>query len=241
MLKLGAQGTASASSTGTMLFSALAAPANAPTASGNATAAARTGAMVELHNVTLVVPTSDFLALLTLATDGDGAKGVRHCSDAATLRQAALLQAGTQALAPSAASWEVVALRAYAAQGVNASQLVVLPQTPVPDSVLQACSRAQMLAPPSANGTAAAGSGGGDGDSNGLSPQTLGVIVACTVGGALLLAGAALTVLLVLRRRRASRFAVAALSLSLSLAMGHTFCGHLITTRRSSSQVQSRR
>ncbi len=60
------------------------------------TDAAPTAAWLELYNVVAVVPALDFLALLTLATDGDALLSVRGCMEGEVLRQAAALEPGIQ-------------------------------------------------------------------------------------------------------------------------------------------------
>ncbi len=172
--------------TGTQLVSAL--PLTAlvagPTLSG--------AALVELSNVTLVVPLVDFLALLTLATDDvNTVIDVRSCMDNATLQHAADLRPGIQALQLGNASWTRLTLAAYQGWGVNASLLTLQPQTPVPAGVTLRCRAAFSPAP----ATSQQGSGGGE---SSASPP-VGVIVGCVVGGTALLA---ITALLVVRWRR---------------------------------------
>ncbi len=153
-------------------------------------------AVVELSNVTLVVPVLDFLALLTLATDNATAiTGVRRCMDSATLQQAADLRPGIQALQLGNASWTHLALAAYRGWGANASLLTLQPQTPVPASVTLRCGTA--LAPAPAAGRQ--GSSGGESSSS----APVGVIVGCVVGGTALLAITAVLAVLWQRRKSA--------------------------------------
>ncbi len=152
---------------------------------------------MHLHNVTLVVPLSDFLALLTLATDGSAADGlgVRPCMDGQTLQLAAQLSGSISqvVLAPGqnlSSLWRAVQLSGYTGWGVNATQLVVRPQAAVPDALVAACV------------PVTGSSSNGEGSSDGLSGGAIaGIVVGSVVGGALLLAAA----LLLLRRRRDSR------------------------------------
>ncbi len=153
---------------------------------------------VHLHNVTLVVPQQDFLALLTLATDGSAADvlGVRPCVDGAVQQLAAQLNSSVTRLevAPGqnlSSLWRAVQLSGYTGWGVNATQLVVRPQAAVPDALVAAC----VPAPSSSSDT---------GSSGGLSGGAVaGIVVGSVVGGALLLAAAAV----LFRRWLASRCA----------------------------------
>ncbi len=164
-------------------------------ASSNASSSpsARVGAMVELHNVTLVVPVLDFLALVTLATDGTAAS-VRGCMEPDTLLHAARLAPGVQAVQLATSAWDALNLTALAGWGFNASKLIVRPQTPVPASLVQRC------AVPRPATTATSGD-----ESSSSTP--VGIIVGCTVGGVVLLAvlAAAATVLLRCRNKRCGR------------------------------------
>ncbi len=148
---------------------------------------------MELHNVTLVVPVLDFLALLTLATD-NSSSSVRACVDPATLQHAARLAPSITGLSASAASWDVLSLSAYTAWSVNGSALLVRPQTPVPAKVTQRCTHPPPA--PAASGSSSDGS---------TSAQTVGLVVGCTVGGAALLLAVAGAVL---RRRHKDRCAL---------------------------------
>ncbi len=154
---------------------------------------------MELHNVTLVVPVLDFLALLTLATDNSSGS-VRACVDAATLQHAARLAPSITALSAGAAAWDALSLRSYAAWGINGSALLVRPQTPVPASITQRCT----FPPPAPAASGSSSAPGGDGST---SAQTVGIIVGCTAGGVAVLAAVA-AVLLVWRRRQKNRCAL---------------------------------
>ncbi len=162
------------------VFSALALSALA-----NASSSSPPRVLVDVYRTTLWLPILDYLALLTLATDGTSYGSLRQLMDGATLRHAALLQPGVQAVQLGNLTWDNFTLAAYTGWGVNASHVLVLPQTPVPAAVQQA------LAPPPA---AQGGSSGGD-------SSTVGIIVGCTVGGVALLVLAAAAVLLWRRRR----------------------------------------
>lgn len=155
--------------------------------------------IVQLHNVTLELPVADFLALLTLATDGTSSS-VRQCVDAPTLQLAAALAPGVQALRPDVASWDVLHLVSYSAWGVSATKLTVRPQTPVPAAVIQRCIHPPP--PPSAStpGAQPPAGGGGSGSS-----RTVGIAVGCAVGGALLIAGTVVAAAVLLKQRRAAR------------------------------------
>ncbi len=170
--------------TSALPLAALAAP------SGSITTANRT--LIELHNVTLVVPALDFLALLTLATDG-GASSVRRHMDMATQQHAAMLQQGMQTLQlESLTPCCSFTLGAYTGWGVNASLLTLQPQTPLPDAVVQ------RLRQPPAGASAAPSS---DGSTSGLSAgQLAGIVVGC-VAGVVLLAGLVLAAVALSRSR----------------------------------------
>ncbi len=159
---------------------------------------ARTQSVLELHNVTLVVPALDFLAALMLATDGTNSS-VRACMDNATLWHAARLAPGIQVVQLGPArppSWEGgFALAAFTAWGVNATDLLIQPQTPVPASVVQQCAG---LLQPSAPPPAATATSGDDGSSS----TSVGLIVGCTVGGVVLLAALAAAATVLWRRKR---------------------------------------
>ncbi len=180
---------ASSPTTGTQLMSAL--PLTALVAGPEMGGAA----VVELSNVTLVVPVLDFLALLTLATDGRSALGggVRPCVDGATMRHAAQVQAGIRALKPTNITWDRLTLSVYTGWGVNATNLAVVPQTPVPASVMHPCDTALAPAP--------AGSRQGSGGRESSRSPPVGIIVGCIVGGTSLLAIAAVLAVLWWKRR----------------------------------------
>ncbi len=195
-LPLSGTGTASARS-------ALPLGSLASASTSAAALASSADAPIQLHNVTLVVPQQDFLALLTLATDGS----VRPCVDGAVLQLAAQLSANISrlALAPQqnlSSLWRAVQLSGYTGWGVNASQLVVRPQAAVPEALVAACVPA-VPAPPSSDGASPSSP-----SSSGLSGGAIaGIVVGSVVGGALLLAAAAVLI----RRRRHDRCAASVL------------------------------
>ncbi len=161
------------------------------------TAAPRTGAVIELHNVTLVVPALDFLALFMLASEQEssGVLSVRACMPAAALQQAAALAPGVQVLMPgNVTGWGGFTLAAYTGWGVNASLLVIQPQGALPASVTQGCA---LVARPPAALNSTSSSGDDDGSST-----PVGAIVGGVVGGVALLAAVALAAVLQRRRRR---------------------------------------
>ncbi len=169
----------------------------ASTTTTTTTASTISSALLQLYNVTLVVPALDFLALATLVANSSG---VRACMDAATLRQAAQLQQGVQALRPISAAWDGIALSSYMGWGVNATLLTVRPHAALPTSITQRCaiSLAPGPAPPSPDS-----SNGGGGSSP--SSQTVGIIVGCTVGGVALVVVVVAAVLLWRRNGRGPR------------------------------------
>ncbi len=183
-------------------LSSLASASGLSSANTSAGASWRETAPVQLHNVTLVLPQQDFVALLTLATDGS----VRPCVDGAVLQLAAQLNGSISqvVLAPGqnlSSLWRAVQLSGYTGWGVNATQLVVRPQAAVPEGLVAACV-------PTAS---ASSSSTDDGSSGGLSGGAIaGIVVGSVLGGALLLAAA---VALLLRRRRGKRCAQASSSL----------------------------
>ncbi len=186
-LPVAAGGSSSQQVVSALPLAALAAPSKLAITSANRT-------LIELHNVTLVVPALDFLALLTLATDG-GASSVRRHMDMATQQHAAMLQQGMQTLQlESLTPCCSFTLGAYTGWGVNASLLTLQPQTPLPDAVVQ------RLRQPPAGASAAPSSGG---STTGLSSaQLAGVIVGCVAGGVVLLAGLVAAAVALSRRRR---------------------------------------
>ncbi len=166
-------------------------PLTALASASSSVTAMRVGAMVELHNVTLVVPVLDFLALTSLATDGT-AGSVRPCLEPDALLHAARLAPGVQALQLATSAWDALNLTALAGWGFNASKLIVRPQRPVPASLVQRC--AGLAPPPPATVTAASGD-------DGPSSTPVGLIVGCTVGSVVLLAALAASAVVLLRRR----------------------------------------
>ncbi len=179
-------------------LSALAQQAGRQSSSGGAG-----NVIIDLHRSAVWLPILDYLALLTLATDGSPRGGLRHCMDNATLRHAALLQPGVLDVRLGNLTWDNFTLASYTGWGVNATQVLVLPQTPVPADVLQR----MQAGPPVTAGNATEGSGGGGGSS------TVGIIVGCTVGGVALVAAVAGAALLLLRRRAHDRCVHVALCL----------------------------
>ncbi len=154
---------------------------------------------VQLHNVTLVVPQQDFLALLTLATDGSAADGlsVRPCVDGAVRQLAAKLNGSVSQVVLTPGQnlrglWRAVQLSGYTGWGVNATQLVVRPQVAVAEALVAAC-----VPVPSGSSSSSSDTGSGDGLSGGA---IAGIVVGSVVGGALLLAAAA-AFLMAWRRR----------------------------------------
>ncbi len=174
-------------------LTALAAPADAAQQQNQTGVASP---WLELDNVTLVVPLPDFLALLTLATDGRAGA----CVDSSTLTLTAQLQRGVQALTATNATCGSVSLGGYTGWGVNATDLTVRPQQAVPANVCR-CLNDLVNGGQQGGGTAGASdaSGGGGG---GLSGRTVGIIVGCAVGGALLLAALAAGAGLLWRRTK---------------------------------------
>lgn len=190
-------------------LTALASASN--TSSSNATThATRTGAMIELYNVTLVLPVVDYLALLTLATDSSSSNvlSIRACMDDATLHQATLLSPGIQALLPSnITAWDTLPLAAYTGWGVNATQLIIQPQADLPASITQRCALTQRPRVTSPNGAPTdvpATDTGDSTSSSSSSPATLGIIIGCTVGGTVLLVAVGIAGLVLWRRRHMS-------------------------------------
>ncbi len=171
---------------------------------------------VQLHNVTLTVPLPDFLALLTLATDGGGGGvlSVRPCMDEGVRQLAAQLSNAVYALAlyPGTAQaqqngtlWQGMVLAAYTGWGVNATKLMVRPATAVPAELTAACAAALAAAAPPPPGGGGGGGGGGSPSSSSSSSSTVGIIVGCTIGGVVLLALVALAAVYVVRHRCVSR------------------------------------
>ncbi len=190
--------TATQPFTSALPLSGLVLAATEGAASNTSGAPVRSGALVELHDATLVVPVLDFLALLMLATDGRPTGGVRLCMDGTTLQQAAQLQAGIRALKPTSTTWERLTLSAYTGWGANATDLTVLPQTPVPASITQRCG--SLLGSDDAAATPSPPPGGSGGED---SSAPIGVIVGCSVGGAVLLALVAVVAVALWRRKKA--------------------------------------
>ncbi len=90
-----------------------------PTASPTANlASASSTRLVELHNCTLEVPPVDFMALLTLATDGTNSS-VRACMDLDTVAHAARLMTGIQVSAGGGTLILLVMARRAVAKGAT--------------------------------------------------------------------------------------------------------------------------
>lgn len=132
----------------------------------------------------------DYLALLTLASDGNASMIVRGGMSTATLEHAAKLQPGIQMVQLASVTCCNFTLSAYIGWGVNATKLVLVPQEPVPAAILQ---KLQPDAPPAAS------------SSSGIDGSTIGIIVGCTVGGTVVLVTAAGAALVLWRRRGQSR------------------------------------
>ncbi len=194
--------------TSALTFSALVATAGAAAATASSSGSSGGGGggsmVAELFNVTLEVPTQDFLALLTLVSEASGGGGsgaaATPCADNATLALAAQLKPGFYSLAASNATWEGLRLDAFSAWGVNGTAVAVRPQAPVPATVAAQCGG--LVAP---GGAAAAPAATGEGEGDDESSVPLGVIIGCSVGGVALLLAVAGGAVVLLRRRKRQR------------------------------------
>ncbi len=193
-------------------------PLTALASSSGGNNSTRFGAMVELYNVTLVVPALDFLALLTVALDGTP-RSVRRCMDEATLAHALVLDTRIRAAVPQVATYDCLVLAWFNAWGVNATALVVKPASALPPSLAPCFAQAP---PPLTADVRIGGAGGAPAASPAASPEPESVSVGAVVGG--VVGSVALLALLglgawVLRARRRRCACVLALPLKLRLVM----------------------
>ncbi len=181
---------------------ALAAPWPAPPQQPPGGVAPTPAHLVELHNVTLVVPLLDFLALLVLAVERDGtlcASSLRPMLDDATLRHADALAPGVRAAQLRNGTAGSFLLASYSGWGVNATLLTVQSVAPLPDCLAEASSG--LFGP---NRTAVRGRGPTAGNALGSETARVGVVVGCSVAGAVVVAALAAAAALLLRRRSAA-------------------------------------